>query len=67
MAKIGIETRVRVNIYTVIQRAVEEGVAYGYMRSYKYTDKPSKDTMITEIENAVMNELSEVLIYGDGE
>lgn len=62
--KIGIGTPVRFNAYEIISRAVEEGVAYGYRRAHKHTDKPTEAQMTTEIENAVMNSLSEVLIYG---
>jgi len=62
--KVGIETPVRFNGYWIISRAVEEGVAYGYRRAYKHTDKPPEGTVITEIENAVMSALCEVLLFG---
>jgi hypothetical protein len=54
---------VRINAYVVIQRAVEEGIAYGYMRAHKHTDSPSEDIIKTDIENAVMNEICDVLIF----
>jgi hypothetical protein len=65
--KIGIGTPVRFNAYEIISRAVEEGVAYGYRRAHKHTDKPTEAQMTTEIENAVMNSLSEVLVYDAGD
>jgi len=54
-----------VNIYTVLSRAVEEGAHYGVNRAYKHTDTPSRDTIIYEVEMAVMNALSEVVDYGE--
>ena len=63
MTKIKVDGKVCVNAYAVISRAVEEGVECGYNRAHKHTDTPSKDGMITAIEDAVMLNLSEVLIY----
>lgn len=61
--KIGIKHNISINTYAIISRAVEEGVEYGWNRAYKYTDKPSKEVIITAIEDAVMLNLSEILIY----
>jgi hypothetical protein len=55
------------NGYTIISRAVEEGVAYGYRRAHKHDDKPSEDHILDEIERAVMNELCDVLQFGNNE
>ena len=63
MKKVGVCNTVRINAYGVIERAVEDGVSYGYMRAYKHTDTPDENHIKTEIENAVMNSLSDVLIY----
>jgi len=65
MAKIKTEGVVRIDAYAVISRAVEEGIEYGWNRAHKHTDKPSKDLILTEMENAIMNSLSEVLQYGE--
>jgi hypothetical protein len=67
LSKIGIETPIKINSYTVIQRAVEEGVAYGVRRAYKHTDDPTQEQISTEVENAVMSALCEVLQFGNGE
>jgi hypothetical protein len=53
--------RVRVSVYVVIQRAVEEGIAFGLNRAYKHTDSPSRDTLVENIEREVMNSLYEVI------
>ena len=58
---------VKVNAYAVIDRAVEEGVHCGYMRSHKHTDTPSAAAIEDEIGRAVMNALCEVLAFGDEE
>jgi hypothetical protein len=67
MKKVQVKPYIRINAYEIVSRAVEDGVAYGYNRAHKHTDKPTEDSLKAEIENAVMNELSEVLIYGDEE
>jgi len=67
MAKIKTKGVVRIDAYAVISRAVEEGIEYGWNRAHKHTDTPSKDHILTEIDNAVMNSLSEVIQYGENE
>jgi hypothetical protein len=48
--------------YTIIERAVEEGVRYGIQRAYKHVDDhPSKEHLETEITQAVMSALNEVI------
>lgn len=54
---------IKVDIYKIMARAVEEGVRYGWNRAHKHTDEPSKEHTIEQIENAVMNELSEIFIF----
>ena len=53
--------KVKIKAYTVIERAVEEGVEYGIARAHKHTDKPQLAQIKHEVETAVMNELSEVI------
>ena len=54
-----------VNLYTVISRAVEEGIAYGLTRAYKHTNTPSRDHLAIDLEQAVLNALCEVLEFPD--
>lgn len=54
---------VRVNAYAVIARAVEEGVVYGISRAHKHTDHPSREELREAIEQAVLNDLCEVLRF----
>jgi len=54
---------VRINAYKVIDDAIDRAVRYGYVRSHKYVDDPSEDTVVAEIHRAVMNELCEILQF----
>jgi len=55
--------------YKIISRAVEEGVAYGVRRAIKYngdqTLEEAENVVVDQVEQAVMNELAEVMDYGD--
>ena len=55
----------KVKLYNIISRAVEEGVAYGVNRSFKYSDNPLKEALQENVERQVMNALSEVIDFGD--
>lgn len=61
-----INTGMKFNAYEILSRAVESGVSYGYMRAYKHTDTPNEDAIKSEIENAIMNELCDVITF-DGD
>jgi hypothetical protein len=45
--------------YRILTEAVENGVKYGYHRSYKHTDDPDPEQMQDTIVTAVMNEIFE--------
>lgn len=51
------------NAYTILERAVDQGAAYGYRRAYKHTDSPSEEAIIQSIVENVMNELCEVINF----
>jgi hypothetical protein len=55
----------KMKIYPILVEAVERGVAYGYMRAHKHIDKPDEETMKSQIQDAVMSELCEVIDFGD--
>lgn len=57
--------KVKLKAYTVISRAVEEGIAYGWNRSRKYTDKPDAETIKQAIDDAVMLAICEVVNFDD--
>jgi hypothetical protein len=68
---IKVSRSVRLRAYPVIENAVESGVRYGWNRVWKHVDKPKKmpedENVVAEITSAVMNELCELLDFGDGE
>lgn len=45
--------------YRILTEAVENGVKYGYHRSYKHTDSPDPEQVKDTIINSVMNEIFE--------
>jgi hypothetical protein len=55
--------RVPIDVYGIVARAVESGVAYGWNRAHKHSESPGADHIKCEIERAVINELSDVFIW----
>ena len=58
-----IKIGLKLNTYKVITDAVEKGARYGVYRAYKHDDNPDKESIIQHVEDAVMNELSEVVLW----
>lgn len=56
---------IKFRFYDIVQRAVEEGVAYGYHRAHKHSDSPNENQMKQEVEQAVMFALSEIIDFED--
>lgn len=54
---------VQIDTYKIIARAVEEGINYGWNRAHKHVDTPNEHHIKQEIEQAVLNSLSELLIF----
>ena len=53
----------RPKTYTILERAVEEGIQYGWNRAHKHTDKPEPEQMRYEIAAAVMLAIDEVFEF----
>ena len=53
------------NIYAIVRRAVDEGVAYGLTRAHKHGDRPSREALHEHIGREVINALCEVIDFGD--
>jgi hypothetical protein len=47
----------------IIERALEEGINYGYMRAHKHTATPSEDTLKHEMFQSVLNALHEIITF----
>ena len=60
-----VKRQLKLKLYTVISRAVNEGVNYGVNRAFKYSDTPNHESLVEHIEREVMNSLDEVIEYGD--
>ena len=61
--KCQIETTAKIRLYEVLQRAVDDGIAYGWNRAHKHTDTPAEHLIRGEIYNAVMNSLCDVIDF----
>ncbi len=55
------KVKLKADIYKIISRAVEGGIAYGWNRAHKHTDNPNEESIKEEIEKAVMNEICAVI------
>jgi hypothetical protein len=53
----------KANDYQVLQRCVEEGIAYGVTRADKYADDPlteaQRQRVVEQVGRAVMHEIAE--------
>lgn len=47
------------NEYLVLERAIDEGVEYGFMRAYKTNAAPNEDDMREAVKMAVLNSVCE--------
>ena len=57
----------RLNSYVIVERAVEEGIAYGYRRAFKHTETPDHESIKYEIHAAVLSSLCEVMQFDHGD
>jgi hypothetical protein len=55
----------RVNEWTVLSRAIEEGVSYGWQRAHKHTETPDPQLIKETIEQAIENSICEVFTFDE--
>lgn len=48
-----------VRAFSVLERAVEEGVAYGWRRAHKHTDDPTAEAIQEQVVAGVLSEVCE--------
>ena len=53
------------NYYTILPRAIEDGIACGYRMAHKHDDNPDPDTIQSHIYSEVMNAICEVFNFDD--
>ena len=46
-------------ILPVLEMCIENGLAYGYRRAFKYTDTPTEEQVIATIRDSIMHEFYE--------
>ncbi len=46
-------------VYPVLEMAVEDGVVYGVNRAFKYNDNPTREEIVAQVTDSVMNSLCE--------
>ena len=47
----------------ILEQAIDEGVAYGYHRSFKHNEDPTPEAIIENIQEAVMSKMYEYFIF----
>jgi len=53
----------RIKAYNILERAIEEGIAYGYRRAHKHTDNPTEEQIKQAMIDGVINEICEVIDF----
>lgn len=56
-------TTFKVRLYSLVEDAIENGIAAGWRRAHKHTDKPGEDHIKTEILQYVMLNLCELIDF----
>jgi hypothetical protein len=49
----------------ILERAIGEGVRYGYSRAHKHVENPSEGSIIMNIEEQVMSSIYEYFDFED--
>lgn len=65
--KLPVKATFQIDAYAVIERAVEEGIRVGWNHAHKHLTDPDQDALLSEIFDAVMNALSEVVEWPDAD
>ena len=52
-------------IYNLLRECIEDGASRGVMRAFKHTDTPDMDTIVEQVQQAVMNEIHEWFEFDD--
>ena len=55
----------KVRVYEVLHRAIEEGIDYGWRRAHKHTDAPGEAAIKDEVLQGILNEVCEVFDFDD--
>jgi hypothetical protein len=47
------------NTRLILERAIEEGVKYGYIRAFKHNDSPREDAILASINDGIWLHIDE--------
>jgi len=62
MAKIK-ASKVKFKVYTLLTQAVEDGIQAGYYKAHKYSHRPSLESYIEHMTNAIMLNFDEIINF----
>lgn len=54
---------IKIKLYDLIERAVQDGIASGWHRAHKHTDNPTEHEIKKQIERGIMGELSDYIDF----
>ena len=57
----------RPKFHKILEQAINEGVSYGYHRSFKHVENPTEGAIIDSVVEQVMNSLDEWFDFEDEE
>lgn len=60
-----VKAELKFRTYTLVERAVEEGINGGWMKAHKHTNTPRAEDVKERIREYVMLALDEILIWED--
>ncbi len=52
-------------IRQILERAIEDGIAYGYHRAHKYTDTPDSDLLQERISYGIWLEIDAIFAFDE--
>lgn len=55
----------KARLRVVLDRAIEEGIAYGLNRAYKHTEKPTREQIAEQLDIAIWGSIDEVVSFED--
>ena len=57
----------RPKFHKILEQAINEGVSYGYHRSFKHVENPTEGAIIDNVVEQVMNSLDEWFDFEENE
>ncbi len=58
-------TSIKFKTYNLIEKAIEEGIEYGWRKSHKYEDTPPDEHLKQQLLQAIMVSLDEIIDFND--